>query len=402
MHVLRQWERRYGVPSPNRGDNRYRLYNESDIADVLAIKRQIDSGVSPALASVWLRQQHQVRQSPVPNSTKLPLASHQSALENAFLRSDERAARQILDQVFALFSLEQVTTQIIQPSMETLGTKWMQGELSVAQEHLASNLVRQKLITLIQAQGNVSLPGFHFIAANAPEEEHELGLLNLVLLARHQGWRVTYLGQRTPLAEMAQHAHEHQADVIVVSLTTVLGLASIIPWLAKASRPNLPVAFGGLLLNTVPHLREHLPGIFLGDEIMTSLKILTSNHLPRKTWTPHIKSLKAAMMLREFRFKIASETVNQLGNYPRVWGLSPETMAHPTLFLSDALACAIAYEVPELMDAQNEWLRQAMPPRGIQPQMLNKYLQVFERIVKKNLGKDIVADADDLLERLQN
>lgn len=401
VHVLRQWERRYGIPSPNRADNRYRLYDESDIADVLAIRRQIESGVSPALASAWLRQQHQVRTRAVSDSSSQTLGAHQIALETAFLGSDEPAAREILDQVFAIFSLEQVATQIIQPTMETLGTKWVQGELSVAQEHLASNLVRQKLITLIQDQGNISLPGLHFIAASAPEEEHELGLLNFVLLARHQGWRVTYLGQRTPLEEMARHAHDHKAGVIVVSITTVLGLASIIPWFAKTSRPNPPVVFGGHVLNTIPLLRDHLPGVFLDQDIVTSLKRLTITHWPRKLWAPHKKSLKAAMRLREFRFKIASETVNQLGDDPPVWGPSSETLAHPTLLLIDALACAIAFEVPELMDAQREWLRQALLPRSIQPQMLNKHLQVFKRTVKKNLGEDIVQDMDDLIERLQ-
>jgi hypothetical protein len=240
------------------------------------------------------------------------------------------------------------------------------------------------------------------VAASAPEEEHELGLLILVLLARQRGWRVTYLGQRTPLAEMTRHAQEHKADAIVISVTTVLGLASLIPWFMKTSRPNIPVGVGGRLLNTVPHLRDHLPGFFLGEDIVISFRTLTANQLARKPWAPSKKSLKAAMMLREFRLKIASETVTQLAESARSWGCGTEALSRPTLYLIDTLACAIAFDAPELMDTQNEWLGQAMLPRRIQPQMISKHLQVFKRTVEKNLGKDKVPVIDELLDRLQN
>jgi methanogenic corrinoid protein MtbC1 len=379
------------------------LYDETDIADVLAIKRQIAIGVSPAQAGAALRRQHEARGgNGSATSLNSPLTAHQIALQNAFLHSDEAAARRALDDAFGLFSIEQVATQIIQPTLETLGTTWMKGELTIAQEHFASNLVRQKLIALIQAQAATALAGFHIVAASAPEEEHELGLLMLVLLARHQGWRVTYLGQRTPLIEMARHAQEQKADAIVVSVTTVLGLASLIPWFMKTSRPNVPIAFGGRILNAIPHLHDHLPGIFLGEDIVTSLKTLTTNHLARKPWAPSKKSLKAALMLREFRFKIASETCAQLADYARGWGFGPETLSHPTLYLIDTLACAIAYDAPALMDAQNEWLGEAMPPRRVKPQMLSKHLQVFRRTVQKNLDGSMAQSINELLDRLKN
>lgn len=57
-HALRAWERRYGIPKPSRdAENCYRRYSEQDIADVLWLKHQIESGITPALAAALRREQ---------------------------------------------------------------------------------------------------------------------------------------------------------------------------------------------------------------------------------------------------------------------------------------------------------------------------------------------------------
>ncbi len=57
LHTLRAWERRYGVPRPARvPGNRYRVYDEQDLADVLWMKRQVAAGLAPARASALLEQ----------------------------------------------------------------------------------------------------------------------------------------------------------------------------------------------------------------------------------------------------------------------------------------------------------------------------------------------------------
>ncbi|MGE5139041.1 MAG: MerR family transcriptional regulator, partial [Rudaea sp.] len=116
LHTLRAWERRYGVPRPARvPGNKYRVYDEQDVADVLWIKRQVESGVSPARASALL-QQHE-RSMPVSTGAPIqPLAVRRQGLSDSLLAYDEQAAHQILDEAFALYSPEQVALQVIQPA----------------------------------------------------------------------------------------------------------------------------------------------------------------------------------------------------------------------------------------------------------------------------------------------
>src|SRR5512133_2526001 len=53
--TLRAWERRHEVLNPHRGDNRYRLYSERDVAILRWLKNRVDSGISISNAVSELR-----------------------------------------------------------------------------------------------------------------------------------------------------------------------------------------------------------------------------------------------------------------------------------------------------------------------------------------------------------
>lgn len=49
--VLREWERRYGVPKPERTASRYRLYSDADVSQIEAMKKLIADGTAHAQAA---------------------------------------------------------------------------------------------------------------------------------------------------------------------------------------------------------------------------------------------------------------------------------------------------------------------------------------------------------------
>jgi DNA-binding transcriptional MerR regulator len=404
VHTLRQWERRYGVPSPDRhADNRYRLYDDGDIADVLWMKQQIESGVSPAQASVRLQRQRVPPTMGVAAISEQPIATAQVALQSALLKSDEATARQWLDQAFAMYAPEQVALQMIEPTMRAIGESWLRNEITVSQEHFASNLIRQRLFSVLQSQPAASASAPHLMAACAPREEHELGLLMVTLLARRQGWRTTYLGQGTPLVDIVRHAEFSKPRVIVISLTTVLGLVSMIPWLQKDNRPKANVVYGGRLGNVLPGLGEHLPGTFLKGDLPSTVRSLQTLAPRTDYWTPSKKSWSTALALQSLRWRIASDTVAammpaRLSDIHR--NEISQQVSYATLYLTDALACALAFDVPELMDLHRTWLEQAMPVRSVSPQMLAKHRQLYARAIEKSLTSDEMRQCQPLLARL--
>ncbi len=400
-HTLRAWERRYGVPKPNRGaDNRYRLYGADDIADVLWLKQQVESGIPPAQASALLRERRAQPRAAALMESPQQIATTQTALLDAFVESDEAAARHILDEAFALFAPEQVALQIIAPTLREIGERWLRAEMTVWQEHLASNVIRQKILAVLQSQSVPSLAVPYVIAACAPAEEHEAGLLLFTLLARRRGWRVAYLGQRTPLDDITRLARQTNPNVIAISVATIVGLAGLVPWLVAANRPAVPLGFGGRLVNVLPSLRAKLPGVFLGEDAQRGVSNLSVVESRQEYWTPARRVWKAVEALRAERLKIAGGTVARfMAAMPRHWDATPLDFA--TLFLVDALLAALAFDAPELIDAERAWLAELAASRQVPAELIVKHLDIFARVVAKTLARDQVRVLQPLVERMK-
>lgn len=60
--TIRGWERRYGVPKPSRSGNNYRLYEETDIAELESMKGHVERGVAPAEAAELVSAEKKTRQ----------------------------------------------------------------------------------------------------------------------------------------------------------------------------------------------------------------------------------------------------------------------------------------------------------------------------------------------------
>lgn len=402
LHTLRAWERRYGIPRPQRNaENRYRLYSEQDIADVLWMKRQVETGVSPAQASALLLQQSRSALSPAPIAA--PTESLRAALYDAFERHDDAAAQNVWNEAWSALAPELVLVDIVQPTLRRIGDRWQRNLLSVEQEHFASNLVRQRLAALILAQPLPSLSAPRLVAACAPEEQHDLGLLMITLLARRQGWQVNYLGQRTPLADLL-HAGK-DARFIVLSVSTVTGLASLAP-LWNMEPLSTPILFGGDILNGVPVLREHLPGAFLGSDPVQSIQTMLTSTPRAHEWKPSRRMLNAAFALEDARFSVVGETAAQFPAYAsrrnaRMQSELRHDVTQPALFLTDALVSALAFDAPEILDMQAAWSDKFMPAHEISLAGLQRFVKLYETICAQALPADTMKLAGELLTRFR-
>ena len=101
------------------------------------------------------------------------------------------------------------------PYLHELGERWASGEASVGQEHFASQLIRGRLLGL--ARGWDRGAGPRALLACAPGEQHDLGLIAFGVALRARGWRITYLGQDTPLETLAESARSLSPLAIVIS-----------------------------------------------------------------------------------------------------------------------------------------------------------------------------------------
>lgn len=213
--LLRAWERRYGLFEPERSPGRFRLYSDADVARVLAMRNQLSRGLSAAeAAKAVLNHGGEERESP-DRDTGSAQAEPLRELRSALASFDDAGAHAALDGLLAMLSLESFLRDVVLPVLRELGEGWERGEVTVAQEHFASNLLRGRLLALGRGWGRGT--GRHALLAAPPGDQHDLGLVVLALALRDRGWRVTFLGADTPIETIFDTARRVAPEVIVLA-----------------------------------------------------------------------------------------------------------------------------------------------------------------------------------------
>ncbi len=288
--TVRVWERRYKFPESARTPGGHRLYSEKEIMRLRWVKARIDEGMQTGRAiralqhletdnqmpDAPLARVKTSQQSPRPASSEAMPAPSDSSLQafrdrfiNALLDHDTVSANQVLADTMALYSIEQLLPWVIQPALVAIGERWHNGEVGVGTEHLATNFVRNRLLSWMNAGPPVyDVPPI--VLACAPEEWHEISLLIFGVLLRRRRWPVAYLGQSLPLPDLATFLKDSNTElVILVALTETSGqnLAEWPRWLPDAHRTRKPIISyaGTVFLDTA--WQERVPGVYLGDTI---------------------------------------------------------------------------------------------------------------------------------------
>jgi methanogenic corrinoid protein MtbC1 len=207
--LLRAWERRYALLEPERSAGGFRLYAPSAVDRITAMQEQLARGFSAAEAArlALLEGSEPTRSA----SIDVLVAELADALDDF----DEPRAQRAFDRMLSAFSVDAVLRDGVLPFLHDLGLRWERGEVSVAQEHFASSVIRGRLLGLARGWGAGS--GTVAILACPPGEEHDLGLLALGIVLHDRGWRIAYLGPDTPMETLAGAAARLSATVIVLA-----------------------------------------------------------------------------------------------------------------------------------------------------------------------------------------
>jgi len=217
--LVRAWERRYGVLKPKRTPSGYRVYSEGDVEVLRRLKEATDGGMSIAEAVKLLpdikRTVRKTRRAPTEPVTSAQLELWSRRVLNAAAQLDQEEVGRILDEAMTAMEPVVLFDSLLAPLERIVGERWHAGTLSVAEEHLVTNAVRQRtMVLLLQAPKGTKR---HVVCACFPNEEHELGVLGAALRFRHAGWRVTLLGGRTPPEHLARTIDVTRPDLVALS-----------------------------------------------------------------------------------------------------------------------------------------------------------------------------------------
>ena len=207
--LLRAWERRYGLLQPTRSAGGLRLYSPDDLARVQAMQRLLADGFAAAEAAVLASR------TAGHNEQSIATPAAKDVFAAALASFDDADAHAVFDDLLARLSIDTLLRDVIVPYLHELGDRWEREEVSIAQEHFASTVLRGRLLGLARGWGRGIGP--LAVLACAPGEQHDLGLIAFGLALRARGWRIVYLGTDTPITSVADAARSCVPVAVVVS-----------------------------------------------------------------------------------------------------------------------------------------------------------------------------------------
>ena len=264
--TIRSWERRYSFPSPARTDGKHRRYSLDEVKSLRAVRDEITRGSRAREAVAIVRS-----------------GLSASSVRNEFLERfteasvglDTDEVRRALDQATELLGVTRAINEVALPGMREMGDLWKAGGCDVANEHLATQIVRQWFARL----GTLTPPPYRrrsLVLACGPTELHTIGLEAFaVVLARH-GWSCHVLGALTPEDALVTAVRASRAGGAVVSAQRSVGRRGAVEALRAVSAiPGVESFYGGNAFAT-PRARENVPGVYLGNDLEQAADLIES------------------------------------------------------------------------------------------------------------------------------
>jgi len=215
--TLRAWERRYGVPSPARTASAYRLYTDADVTLIKTMRDLVSNGMAAAEAARAVLSQT-VQAPPPPVEGVDPYEAARDRIVDAALRFDPEGLELEVNRTLSLGPAATIFDKTLGPAMGRIGDLWHQGSLTVAQEHMATQIVMGSLIDLLRLAQPADSTRRVALACFA-EEDHTLGLYGVALRFASWGFRTLMIGPRTPPAAVARVVDALAPDVVALSAT---------------------------------------------------------------------------------------------------------------------------------------------------------------------------------------
>jgi DNA-binding transcriptional MerR regulator/methylmalonyl-CoA mutase cobalamin-binding subunit len=257
-HRIRAWERRYRAVMPLRTATHRRRYTETDIQRLQLLRQAVESGHRiSGIARMSLEDlrtlvsRNGMGQSPA----SLPVSIKKAAGERDFIASgfraiealDAPALQSLLTQALMHFPRRRLIEAIIMPLNAKVGRAWVDGQLRIAHEHMASAVMRSFLGELL---GNLApvTGAAGIVVGTLSGQRHEMGAMTAALAAADAGWWPLYLGADLPAEEIAaavQTTGAHAAAISIISTSGSEKTVSEVFKLGQLLRGRAAVFAGG-------------------------------------------------------------------------------------------------------------------------------------------------------------
>ena len=219
-HTIRIWEQRYSFLKPNRTDTNIRFYSNEELKAVLNIS---------LLNRYGYKISHIDKMNATEMKEKIFNLSHSDAQQERLVNEliqcmidlEVEKFEEVLDSCIESKGIEKTIINIVFTFLEKVGVLWQTNHINPAQEHLVTNIIRQKLILAIETI-ITPINREKTVLLYLPEgEHHELCLLLIHYMIKNRGINVLYLGANIPLKDVLYVVIHKQPVYLYSHLTAI-------------------------------------------------------------------------------------------------------------------------------------------------------------------------------------
>jgi DNA-binding transcriptional MerR regulator len=397
--TLRAWERRYGLPEPQRSSGGHRLFSQRDIDTLKWLIARQEEGLSISRAvelwrSIENEQQDPLQAMPIgPDSgqTPFPVGLAVEDLRKGWIDAckafNETRAEQMLTQAFAQFPPETVVLEVLVKGLSEIGDGWYQGEISVQQEHLASALAIRRVEALLAAAPPPTYPGVILLVC-PPGDEHTFSPLVLTYLLRRRGRMAIFLGANVPLQRFEETLRTLKPQLVVITAQDLRTAAALSEFSDILADFEIPMSYGGRVFNLIPELRQRISGHFLGETLNNAAEVVESILSKRPEPIPPT-ALPADYQRahKAFTHKHAA-LIAQLAEELDLEGIQPQHLTDANLHLTEDIIAALQLGDLHFLANNMEWVKGLIKNYGIPQDALDRYVDTYLKAVRNVMEDD--------------
>ena len=226
--TMRAWERRHGAVAPARSKGGQRLFSDADVERLLLLRALTSQGntisaLAPLSTPALRRMAPEVA---VATSMNQSTSSSVSGCEyTSELTSCRRAVMALdaerLQQTLMRLALEcgplAFLEDVASPLCGWIGDEWSRNRLTEAQEHSASQVLRQVFGFMLQTLRRERRE-HHVVLTTLAGERHEFGAMMAGIIAAYDGWSFHYLGPDLPGSAIGSMVKRVEAPLVAVSI----------------------------------------------------------------------------------------------------------------------------------------------------------------------------------------
>jgi MerR family transcriptional regulator, light-induced transcriptional regulator len=274
-HTIRIWEQRYNFLRPQRTETNIRYYNNDELRIILNVALLNKYGFK--ISHIDKMDQSELEDKILSLSqTQAQQERTINELIQFMVEMEVDKFEETVDKYIRGRGIEKTISHILFPFLEKIGILWSTNHINPAQEHLVTNIIRQKLIVGIEsAVSHVDLK--KVLLLFLPEgEHHELGLLFIYYLLKSRGAQVWYLGSNVPIKDVEYVAKVKSPDIVYTHLTSVASSFNLEKYLNNFQTrvPNKPLIVSGRI--TQSYKKKTPPYVMFKNSLSEVMEYIAS------------------------------------------------------------------------------------------------------------------------------